>query len=53
MIDLKMWALNLLTISWGAALWLTDVNHVIGIVGGCVLVWANLEKALTERNKRK
>ena len=53
MMDVKMWGLNILSISWGAALWLTDVNHIIGIVGGCVLVWANIEKAVTERNKRK
>ncbi len=53
MMDVKMWGLNVLSISWGAAVWLTDVNHIIGIVGGCVLVWANIEKAVTERNKRK
>jgi hypothetical protein len=53
MIDAKLWGLNLLTITWGAAVWLTDVNHIIGILGGCFLVWANLEKALTERKKRK
>jgi len=53
MMDVKMWGLNILSISWGAAVWLTDVNHIIGIVGGCVLVWANIEKAVTERNKRK
>ena len=53
MMDVKMWGLNILSISRGAAVWLTDVNHIIGIVGGCVLVWANIEKAVTERNKRK
>ena len=53
MIDVKMWGLNILSISWGAALWLTDVNVVLGIIGGCALIWANLEKAITERQKRK
>ena len=53
MMDVKMWGLNVLSISWGAALWLTDINVIIGIVGGCALIWANIEKAVTERNKRK
>tara|TARA_R110000824_G_scaffold171133_2_gene348650 strand:+ start:1093 stop:1254 length:162 start_codon:yes stop_codon:yes gene_type:complete len=53
MIDFKMWSLNILSISWGAAVWLTDVNHIIGVIGGVVLIWANIEKAVTERNKRK
>ena len=53
MMDVKMWGLNILSISWGAAMWLTDINVIIGIVGGCALIWANIEKAVTERNKRK
>lgn len=53
MMDVKMWGLNVLSISWGAALWLTDINIILGIVGGCALIWANIEKAVTERNKRK
>jgi hypothetical protein len=53
MMDVKMWGLNILSISWGAAMWLTDINIILGIVGGCALIWANIEKAVTERNKRK
>ena len=53
MIDVKMWGLNILSVSWGAAMWLTDINIILGIVGGCALIWANIEKAVTERNKRK
>ena len=53
MMDVKMWGLNILSISWGAALWLTDINVILGIVGACALIWANIEKAVTERNKRK
>ena len=53
MMDVKMWGLNILSVSWGAALWLTDINVILGIVGACALIWANIEKAVTERNKRK
>jgi hypothetical protein len=53
MIDFKMWGLNILSVSWGAAIWLTDINIILGIVGACALIWANIEKAVTERKKRK
>ena len=53
MIDIKMYTLNILTVAWGAALWLTDLNYIIGVIGGLALLWANIEKAITERKKRK
>jgi len=53
MIDIKLFSLNILTVVWGAAVWLTDLNFIIGVIGGLCLVWANVEKAITERNKRK
>jgi len=28
-------------------------KYIIGVIGGLALVWANVEKAITERNKRK
>lgn len=53
MTDIKLFSLNILTVVWGAAVWLTDLNFIIGVIGGLALLWANIEKAITERKKRK
>ena len=48
-----MWGLNILWATWGAAVWLADLNYIIAIIGGVTLIWVNVEKAITQRNKRK
>jgi hypothetical protein len=52
MIDAKMWGLNLLWATWGAAVWLADLNYIIAIIGGVTLIWVNIEKAITHRQNR-
>lgn len=53
MMDAKLWGLNLLWATWGAAVWLADLNYIIAIIGGFTLIWVNIEKAITQRKKRK
>jgi hypothetical protein len=50
--DLNIFGLNLLWVSWGAAVWLADLNYIIAIVGGITLIWVNVEKAITHRKDR-
>ena len=52
MIDAKMWGLNILWATWGAAVWLADLNYIIAIIGGVTLIWVNIEKAITHRQNR-
>tara|TARA_R110001632_G_scaffold230330_1_gene367644 strand:+ start:482 stop:646 length:165 start_codon:yes stop_codon:yes gene_type:complete len=51
--DFNVWGLNLLWATWGAAVWLADLNYIIALIGGFTLIWVNLERIITERKKRK
>jgi uncharacterized membrane protein len=51
--DAKLWGLNLLNVSWGAAVLATDINAVVAILAGVTLIWVNIEKAINIRKKRK
>jgi|ETNvirenome_6_85_1030632.scaffolds.fasta_scaffold29354_3 hypothetical protein len=53
MIDSNCWGLNFLWAGWGAAVWIADINYLIAIVGGCTLIWVNVERIITERRNRK
>lgn len=51
--DAKLWGLNLLNVSWGAAVITTDINAIVAVIVGVTLVWVNIEKAINIRNRRK
>ena len=53
MIDAKFWGLNVLWAGWASAVWLTDINYIIALIGGVTLIWVNVERIITERKKRK
>ena len=50
--DFNLWGLNLLWATWGAAVWLADLNYIIALIGGFTLIWVNVERIVTERKKR-